>query len=81
MVNDLQNATYLFNGVYGEVSSGGLSANVNNITDVGIMTSSVKYIKIELESSISNQYISPNFNKIRFSLTKDSRYIGNITEN
>lgn len=80
-VNNIDNASFLLNGVYGSLSTGGLSANINNVNDIAIMTPQVKYIKIELSSSISNEYISPNFDKIRFSLTKDSRYLGNITEN
>jgi hypothetical protein len=80
-VNNIDNASFLLNGVYGSLSTGGLSANINNVNDIAIMTPRVKYIKIELSSSISNEYISPNFDKIRFSLTKDSRYLGNITEN
>lgn len=80
-VNNIDNASFLLNGVHGSLSTGGLSANINNVNDIAIMTPQVKYIKIELSSSISNEYISPNFDKIRFSLTKDSRYLGNITEN
>ena len=78
--SDVTNASYLVSDIYGSVTSGGWSSETNTVNDIVIMNSDVAYIKVEITTDNSLEIINPVCDVVKFSLTKDSTYIGNINE-
>lgn len=78
--SDVTNASYLVSDIYGSVTSGGWSSEVNTVNDIIIMNDDVAYIKVEITTDNSLEIINPVCDIVKFSLTKDSKYIGNINE-
>ena len=78
--SDVTNASYLVSDIYGSVTTGGWSSETNIVNDIVIMNSNVAYIKVEISADNSLEIINPVCDIVKFSLTKDSTYIGNINE-
>lgn len=78
--SDVTNSSYLVSDIYGSIVSGGWSSETNTVNDIVIMNNDVAYIKVEITTDNSLEIINPVCDVVKFSLTKDSTYIGNINE-
>lgn len=76
-ISDSFNSTLLGN-VHGEWSNGGNSANISNVQSIPILSSSVKFIVVEVQVSGDIRLIEPQIEPIRFSVSNDATYNGNV---
>jgi hypothetical protein len=78
--DDISNVEFLMSGVHGNSQNGGLSATTNTISDICVMIPNVTYFKFEFTTNNAVEIISPVCEPIRYSITKYSKYLGNVTE-
>jgi len=79
-INDADDTLFLADDVYGSNQYGGWSSESTVVSDIIVMNNNVKYITMQLVSDNDVEIINPICDIVKFALSKDSVYIGNVNE-